>query len=618
MVVLTIVGVLIVFGFTQLRDTPVSVFPEFEAPHVEIQTEAVGLSAAEVERLVAVPMEELLVGTARLESIRSVSVPGLSSIVLAFEPGTGNNLARQLVQERLSSAFTLPNVTKPPVMIQPLSATNRVMTIALRSDELSLIQMSVLARWNITPSLLGIPGVANVAVWGLRDRQLQVQTDPELLRANDVTLEQIVSTTGDALWVSTLSFLNASVPGTGGWIDSPTQRLGIRHVLPISSPDDLANVSVDGTTLRLGDLATIVEGHPPLIGDAFTDDGPGLLLVVEKFPGANTLDVTRDVDALLDELGPGLTGIDIDTTVFRTANYIDSALDNVALAALIGVVLAAVALALFFYDWRIALISLVAILLSMLIAVIVLQWLEATINVMILVGIAIAIATIIDDAIIDVANIGRRLRQHRSEGHDRPAAAAVLDGSLEIRGVMAVATLLLILAVVPVFFLDGESGLFFRPLALSYVVTLGASMLVALTVTPVLSVVLLSGAPPNRRKLAIAGWLHDTYDRAIASIVGPQRPTWLAAGVLVLAGAAVPLAVGTSLFDGAVTLPSFEEKDLRIEFESATGVSPAEMTRIMADIGEKLRALPGVSGVAGQIGRAETGDQVVGTQSGQL
>ena len=373
LVVLAIGAAVIFVGFTQLRDTPVSVFPEFEAPHVEIQTEALGLSAAEVERLVAVPMEELLTGTALVKSLRSESVPGLASIELVFEPGTDPNLARQLVQERLSSVFTLPNVTKPPVMIQPLSATNRVMIIGLRSDERSLIEMSVLARWNITPKLLGVPGVANVAVWGQRDRQLQVQTDPELLRAHGVTLDQFVSTTGDALWVSTLSFLNASVPGTGGWIDSPSQRLGIRHVLPISSPEDLANVSVDGTTLRLGDLATIVEGHPPLIGDAFTNDGPGLLLVIEKFPEANTLEVTRNLETAFEELQVGLTGIELDTNVYRTANYIDSAIDNIALAALIGVVLVGVAVALLFFDLRVALISLVAIVLSLLTAVLVLR-----------------------------------------------------------------------------------------------------------------------------------------------------------------------------------------------------------------------------------------------------
>ena len=604
LVVLAIGAAVIFVGFTQLRDTPVSVFPEFEAPHVEIQTEALGLSAAEVERLVAVPMEELLTGTALVKSLRSESVPGLASIELVFEPGTDPNLARQLVQERLSSVFTLPNVTKPPVMIQPLSATNRVMIIGLRSDERSLIEMSVLARWNITPKLLGVPGVANVAVWGQRDRQLQVQTDPELLRAHGVTLDQFVSTTGDALWVSTLSFLNASVPGTGGWIDSPSQRLGIRHVLPISSPEDLANVSVDGTTLRLGDLATIVEGHPPLIGDAFTNDGPGLLLVIEKFPEANTLEVTRNLETAFEELQVGLTGIELDTNVYRTANYIDSAIDNIALAALIGVVLVGVAVALLFFDLRVALISLVAIVLSLLTAVLVLRRFEATVNVIVLVGLAIAVVTMIDDSIVDVGSFRRRQRQARG---DRSAAAVVLDASVDVRGAILVAALVGVFAVAPVFFIEGEGGSFYRPLAISYAVALAASMLVALTVTPVLSVLLLSRAPRERRKPAVTAWLHGAYNRAVAPVVDRPRTAILAAGLVVLAGVAVPASVGNSLLNGSLTLPSFEERDLRVELQSTPGVSPSEMTRIMARASEEVRAIPGVDRVAGQIGRAETG-----------
>ena len=287
LVVAIAAGVLI-FGAWQLREAPVDVFPEFEPVRVEIQTEALGLSAVEVETLITLGLEEMLVSTAEVETIRSKSVAGLSSVELIFEPGTDLILARQLVQERLSSAFTLPAVSKPPVMLQPLSATSRVMMIGLSSEELSLIDISLVVRWTITPRLLGVPGVANVAVWGMRDRQLQVLVDPERTQASDVSRDQVISTTGDSFWTSPLTFLNASVPGTGGWIDTPNQRLGIRHQLPISTPDDLAQVTVDGSAVRLGDVAEVVEGYPPLIGDAFLNDGPGLLLVVEKFPGANT------------------------------------------------------------------------------------------------------------------------------------------------------------------------------------------------------------------------------------------------------------------------------------------------------------------------------------------
>ncbi|MEK7787019.1 MAG: efflux RND transporter permease subunit, partial [Chloroflexota bacterium] len=240
--VLVVAAVAMVGGIIQLRDMPVDVLPEFSPPYVEIQTEALGLSAEEVEQMITVPMEQdLLAGVAWTDVIRSESVPGLSSVVVFFEPGTDLFRARQMVSERLSQAAVgLPHVSKPPTMIQPLSSSSRFMIVGLSSNDLSLIEMSVLARWVIGPRLLGVPGVANVAIWGQRERQLQVLVDPERLRAQGVSLEQIVETTGNALWVSSLSFLEASSPGTGGFIDTPNQRLGVWHVLPISSPEDLA------------------------------------------------------------------------------------------------------------------------------------------------------------------------------------------------------------------------------------------------------------------------------------------------------------------------------------------------------------------------------------------
>jgi Cu/Ag efflux pump CusA len=286
LIVIVIAVAVMAFGIAQLRQAPVAVLPEFSPPLVEVQTEALGLSAEEVEALLTVPMEaDLLNGVAWLDEIRSQSVPGLSSILLIFEPGTDPIRARQMVQERLTETFALPNVSKPPTMLQPLSSANRVMMVKVTSDELSPIEMSVLARWNIKPTLMGVPGVANVAIWGQRERQLQVQVDPERLRGNGVTLEDVIETTGEALWFSPLSFLESSTPGTGGWIDTPNQRLGVRHLLPITTPEDLAKVSVVGNeSLSLGDVAEVVENHQPLIGDAILDDGQGLLLVIEKFP----------------------------------------------------------------------------------------------------------------------------------------------------------------------------------------------------------------------------------------------------------------------------------------------------------------------------------------------
>jgi Cu/Ag efflux pump CusA len=443
--VLALAVTLMIVGITQLRNMPVDALPEFAPPYVEVQTEALGLSAPEVEELVTLNLEELMNGTPWLQTMRSTSVPGLSSITLIFQPGTDIIRARQLVSERLSLAYALPNVAQPPVILPPLAATSRAMIVGLSSKQVPAIEMSVLARWNIRPALLSVPGVANVAIWGMRDRQLQVQIDPAKLRANHVTLDQIVSTTGNALWVSPLTFLNASTPGSGGWIDGPQQRIEVRHVLPISSPKDLAQVNVEGTTLSLGDVAAVVEDHQPLIGDdILNNDSPGLLLVIEKFPGANPQDVTRGVEAKLAELSPGLSGVQIDTNIFRPANFIEMAIGNLSWSLLIGFLLLILVLLAFFYHWRVALISLMVIPLSLVIAGLVLYLRGFTMNMLVLAGLLIAVAIIVDDAIVDVENIVRHLHQHRQDGSERSTSSIILEASLETRSAMIFATLIII------------------------------------------------------------------------------------------------------------------------------------------------------------------------------
>ena len=330
-------------GITQIRNASVDVLPEFAPPQVEIQAEALGLSAAEVEQLITVPLEQdLLNGIPWLDQIRSESVPGLSSIDLIFQRGTNILTARQFVSEHLSQAHALPQVGTPPVMVQPVSSLSRVMMIGLSAKDLSLIDLSILARWKIRPRLLGLPGVANVAIWGQRDRQLQVQVDPARLRQYGVSLNQVIDTTGNALWVSPLTFVEASTPGTGGFIDTSTQRFAIQHVLPITTAAGLAAVSVEdtqGKTLRLGQVANVVEDHQPLIGDAVLGGGPGLMLVIEKFPEANTRAVTKAVEDALNQMRPGLSGIQIDTSLYRPATFLQTALHNLGWWALAGLLL---------------------------------------------------------------------------------------------------------------------------------------------------------------------------------------------------------------------------------------------------------------------------------------
>lgn len=415
--VVALAAAFVFFGILQLRNVPVDVLPEFSPPTVQIQTEALGLSAIEVEQLITVPMEQnLLNGVAFLDVIRSESVPGLSSIELIFEPGTDIWRARQLVQERLTQAHDLPQVSKAPQMLQPLSSTSRLMMIGLSSNELSLIETSVLARWVIRPRLMGVPGVANVATWGHRERQLQVQVDPSLLRDKGVSLNQVISTSGNALWVSPLTFLEASTPGTGGFIDTPNQRLTIQHLLPIRTAEELAQVSLEGAEdrgLRLGDVAHVVEDHQPLIGDAVFSDRPGLLLVVEKLPGSDTVEVTREVEEALEELRPGLGDIQFDSTVFRPATYIENGIGHLTTALLIGGLLIILVLAAFLFEWRTVLIAAVAIPLSLVAAGVVIYLRGTTVNAMSLAGLMVGLVAVIDDAVIDAENIGRRLRQRR-------------------------------------------------------------------------------------------------------------------------------------------------------------------------------------------------------------
>lgn len=608
--VVAIAAVVMFLGITQLRDMPVDVLPEFAPPTVEVQTEALGLSAAEVEQLITVPLEQdLLNGVAFLDHIRSESIPGLSRVLLIFEPGTDPFRARQVVAERLAQAHALPQVSKPPQMLQPLSSTNRVMMIGVSSKNVSAIEMSVLARWTIVPRLVGVPGVANATVWGQRDRQLQVQVDPERLRDDGVSLLQVVETTANALWVSPLTFVEASTPGTGGFIDTPNQRLGIQHISPIVTPEDLAQVRVEGTANRLGEVAEVVEDHQPLIGDAV---GPDLLLVVEKFPDANTLAVTRNVEEAIAAMQPGLSGLEFDTSIYRPASFIERSIDNLTLTLIIGAALVVLLLGAFLFRWRTALISVVVIPLSLVAAALVLYALGETMNAIVLAGFVAALGLVIDDAIIDVENIARRLGQRGHEGGDKSTAALILEASREVRSAGIYASLIIALAVVPVFFLEGLSGEFLPAAAGSYLLALLVSMVVALTVTPALSLLLLSRATLERGESPLAGWLQRGYRGVLSRII--QRPL----GAYVAAGAILVAACAATPFLGHSLLPSFQETELRIQWDGAPGTSLPEMNRITTLASRELRSIEGVRNVGAHVGRAVTSDQVVNVNSGEL
>ena len=540
-VVLALAAVLLVGGIWRMRNMPLDVVPEFSRLALEVQTEALGLSTSEVESLITVPLEaDLLNGVPWLESIESESISGLSSIEMFFAPGTDLMQARQMVQERLTQAHALPNVSSPPVLLQPVSSASRILNIGLSSKTVSLIEMSVQARWNIVPRLVGVPGVANVSVWGQRNRQVQVQVDPSKLHAKGVTLDQIVKTAGEAVWASPLTFLNSSTPGAGGFIDTPNQRLGVRHVSPTSTPESFAKVPVSGTTVALQDVATVVEHSQPLIGNAILKDGQGLMLVVEKFPGANTSEVTRGVEAALRELSPGMEGIEVDTTIYRPASFIERATKNLAAGVIIAYLLVVAALGVLLGSWRAALIAALVIPSSVLAAGWVFQLRGENIDMMIVAGLMLAVAVIVDDAILDVDNIMRRLRQARTDGSDQTGPAIITRAALEVRGPMLFATAIILVAVAPVLFMQGLAAAFFQPLIWSYIVAVLASLAVALTLTPALSLLLLAKASlPERSSSRLIGVLQDGSGR----MVGAALRTPLAAVLLAAAGVVIGVLV---------------------------------------------------------------------------
>ncbi len=600
----------------QLHGSSVDVYPEFEAPAVQIQAEALGLSAQEVEQLITVPLEQdLLNGIPWLQHIRSQSMPGLSAIDLEFEPGTDLYEARQAVQERMTQAKALPNVGTPPVMIQPTSSTSRVAMVALTSKSVSTMEMSVEARWQIRPRLMSIPGVANVSIWGQRDRQLQVQVDPGRLRSHDVSLTQLIETTGNALWVSPLSFVEASTPGTGGFVETPVQRLGVQHVQPISTAEQLAGVSVEGvrgTPLRIGDVADVREDHQPVIGDASVNGASGLMLVVERFPNANTAQVSRDVEEALDAMAPGLPGIEVDPTVFRPTEYLSSALSHLGVAGLIGLVALVAAAGLLMLSWRTAVIVAVTVPLSLITATYVLHLRGETLSMMTVIGLTAALALVVDEAIGDVDEIRRR---RLTPDPDDPASlpSMITDVVVARRAPLLFATVIVLLALAPVLVLNDLAKDFATPVVLSFALAVGASLLVALIVTPALAALFLGRGDRKLRTSPVDRWVHRGFDR-VAPAVLARTGRVLIASVL-LAAVAVVLVVVDGPGD---PLPTLKDPNVLVRVQAASGTSVAEMQRISTTVADELATVPGVASTGAHVGRAITSDEVVDVNAAEI
>jgi len=596
---------LILFGMRATVHIPLDVFPEFAPVIVEIQTEAPGLSTEEVDDLVTMPLGLALNGTPQMVTIRSKSVLGLSSITILFERGTDLLKARQLVAERLDLAKSrLPAVAKAPVLMAPFSSLSRCLKIGLSSKTLDIQELSEIALWKVKPLLTAQDGVANIQVWGQRDKQYQVLIDSERLAALGVSVDKVVRAAGAAVDIA-----------SGGLLDTENQRIAIRQVSTIATPDDIGECIVEfqnGVPVKIKDVATVVFGNPPLIGDAVINGGYGILLIVEKQPWGNTLDVTKRCERVIDHLRPSLPGVDIDTTIFRPATFIEMSIRNLMNALVLGCLMVALVLAAFLFNWRTMLISLVAIPLSLLTGVVALYLQGATLNTMTLAGLIIAIGEVIDDAIISVENIYRRMRLNAQNGKPLSAYQVVLEASIEVRSAIIYATFIVILVFVPVFFLDGVAGTFFRPLATAYVLAIVASLLVSLTVVPAMSYLLLRNVSDKERETRLGIWMGRCYVRILPFCV--RHFILLSLALFGILGGSVYLYSRM----GQEFLPNFKERDFLMHWLEKPTTGLDAMRRITFAAGEDLMAVEGVRNFGAHLGRAEVADEVVGPDFTEL
>jgi CzcA family heavy metal efflux pump len=605
-VVVVFAVLLLAGGLYATRQAKLDVFPEFAPPQVVVQTEVPGLSAAEVEQLVTLPIEQAVNGIARLEILRSQSIQGLSVITVIFTDGTDIFRARQQVAERLAElAGQLPAGAKAPRLAPLTPTTGRLLTVGFTSDKLSPMELRDRVQWTIRPRILAVRGVAQVTLFGGEVRQFQVQVHPDALAARNLTLTDVIEATRQA----------SGVQGAG-FLENASQRLTVRVEGQVRSTAELGDtviVAGEGTPVRLLDVAVVTEGAEPKFGDASINGKPGVILIAYKQFDGDTIEITRRLEGDLEKLGPALEqeGIQYHPALFRQASFIDHAIRNVSQSLLIGAVLVAVVLFVFLFNLRTAFISLTAIPLSLLGAILTLWAFGVSLNTLTLGGLAIAVGEVVDDAIIDVENIFRRLRENARLRDPKSAAAVVLSASLEVRSAVVYATFIVALVFVPVFFLTGLQGRLFAPLGYAYVLAVMVSLGVALTVTPALSLLLLPRAggviePPLLRVLQ-AGYerLLRRLDRELVLVV--------LATALLIAGA------GWAVIQfGGQFLPELRESHFVIHMRGLPGTSLPQSITSGNQLTRALLQMPAVRSAAQEAGRAELGEDTWGVDYNEL
>jgi len=592
--IIALATVLILYGIYTLTRAKYDVFPEFAPPQVFILTEASGFSPEQVEVLVTRPIEKSVNGVQGVESLRSSSIQGVSVITVKFHQDIDIYRARQMVAERLTLVGgQMPKGVQVPLMTPLTSSTSVVLMLGLASQNRSLMDLRTIADWTIKQRLLAVSGVASVAVFGSEVKQLQIQVKPDRLVQFNLAIEDVLTAARQATGVR-----------GAGLIDNQNQRIALQTEGQSLTSAQLARVVVfhqNGANVTLGDVAKLIEAPQSPIGAASIMGQPGVILIVTAQYKANTLEVTQNLERAIEELRPMLKAEDIILypNLFRPADFIQTAIHNIVSALEIGGILVVIVLFFFLFNLRTAAISCTAIPLSLLAAVAVLEYLGFSFNIMILGGLAIAIGEVVDDAVIDVENIFRRLRENRQVKNPRPAIQVVLDASIEVRSAVVYATFVVVLVFIPILTLSGVAGRLFAPLGFAYILAVLASLTVALTVTPASCLLLLGRQDLTEKEPPLVRWAKERYRSLLLRVEKHPRRVIGSVIILVVAGlATLPLL-------GGEFLPQLREGHFIVHVSALPGTSLDESLRLGRQLTLELNKLPYVRSVAQRVGRAE-------------
>lgn len=611
LVVLVCAVLLLIGGTYTAYHTDVDVFPDLTAPTVVVMTEANGMAPEEVERLVTFPVETAVNGATHVRRVRSSSTTGFSVVWVEFDWGTDIYLARQIVSEKLAIVTDdLPQNVGRPTMGPQSSILGEMMIIGLTSDTTSLLDVRTMADWTIRPRLLSTGGVAQVAVIGGDIKEYQILLDPARMKHYGVGLDQV-------LLVCRQMNQNAN----GGVLYEYSNEYIIRGVLTTTKAEELAKgvvtMTPDNTPILLEDIATVkIGGKQPKLGLASGRTKPAVLVTVTKQPNTSTIELTEKLDAVMADLQKNLpSDVHVSTDIFRQSRFIDSSINNVKNSLFEGSFFVIIVLFLFLMNVRTTVISLVALPLSLLVSILTLHYLGLTINTMSLGGMAIAIGSLVDDAIVDVENVYKRLRQNRllPVEQQRPTKDVVFDASREVRMPILNSTLIIVVSFVPLFFLTGMEGRMLVPLGIAFIVALFASTVVALTLTPVLCSYLLDrkGEKPTQDAW-VARKLRGVYEKALLFSIHHKQA--------VLGSTIVVFVVALGLFFtlGRSFLPPFNEGSFTINVSSLPGISLEESDKIGRRAEELLLQVPEIQTVARKTGRAELDEHALGVNVSEI